>query len=136
MTHQQLKMPRPTSPRAAFRQRQKRRAQKAATLAAKFPRLKSLKVEVEYYAADKATRIGQINYVLNVEHASSLFYIECPNRECVRGDFDLSEVLAAAVAARQKSVAGEMRCRGWRNQDEIKKVYCRTELHYRLRLKY
>jgi hypothetical protein len=129
-------MPRPTSPRAAFRQRQKRRAQNTATLAAKFPRLKSLKAEVEYYAAGNATRIGQIKYVLNVEHASSLFCIECPNRECVRGDFDLSEVLAAAVAAHRKSVTGAMRCRGWRSQDAIKKVHCQTVLRYRLRLKY
>ena len=129
-------MPRPVNPRVAFRQRQGRRIQDAATLAAKFPRLKSLKVEIEYYAADNAARIGHIKYVLNVEHAKSLFCFECPNRECIRGDFDLSEVLAAAVAARQESVVGEMRCRGWRNQDAVKKVYCRTILRYRLRLKY
>jgi hypothetical protein len=71
-----------------------------------------------------------------VEHAKSLFCFECPNRECVRGDFDLTEVLAAAIAARRKSVAGEMRCQGWRNQDAIKKVYCRNVMHYQLRLKY
>jgi hypothetical protein len=129
-------MPRPANPRVAFRQRQGRRIQDAATLAAKFPRLKSLKVEIEYYAADNAARIGHIKYVLNVEHAKSLFCFECPNRECIRGDFDLSDVLAEAVAARRESVAGEMRCRGWRNQDAVKKVYCRTILRYRLRLKY
>jgi len=136
MSHQQLKMPRPTSPRAVFRQRQRRRVQNAATLAAKFPRLKSLKAEVEFHAAESGARIGQIKYVLNVAHASSLFCIECPNRECVRGDFDLSERLAAAVAAGQENVTGELRCRGWRNQDSVKKTYCRTLLRYRLRLKY
>jgi hypothetical protein len=132
MPQPQLKMPRPASPRAAFHQRQRQRLQDAATLAAKFPRLKSLKVDVEYYAPDSAARIGHIKYVLNVEHAKSLFCFECPNRECVRGDFDLSEVLAAAVAARRKSVAGEMRCQGWRNKDAIRKAYCRMILRYRL----
>jgi len=129
-------MPRPASPRAAFHQRQRRRIDGAATLAAKFPRLKSLKVDAEYYAADNATRIGHVKYVLNVEHAKSLLCFECPNRECVRGDFDLSEVLAAAIAARHKSVAGELRCRGWRNQDAIRKAYCQTILRYELRLEY
>jgi hypothetical protein len=133
MPQQQRKMPRPVTPRAAFHQRQRRRIHDAATLAAKFPRLKSLTVDIEYYAPDNATRIGHIKYVLNVEHAKSLFCFECPKRECVRGDFDLSEVLAAAVAARRKSVAGEMRCRGWRNQGAIRKACCRTVLlRYRL----
>jgi hypothetical protein len=136
MPQQKLKMPRPTSPRAAFHQRQKQRIHNAETLATKFPRLKSVKVDIEYYAPDNETRIGHIKYVLNVEHAKSLFCFECPNRECVRGDFDLSEVLVAAVAARRKSVAGEMRCQGWRNQEAIKKAYCRNVMRYRLQLKY
>ncbi len=136
MPQQQLKMPRPTSPRAAFHQEQRQRVHDAVTLAAKFPRLKSLKVDIEYYGADTAARIGHIKYVLNVEHAKSLFCFECPNRECVRGVFDLTEVLSAAVAARRKSADGELRCEGWRNQDAIKKTHCRTVLRYRLQLKY
>lgn len=136
MPQPKLKMPRPASPRAAFHQRQRQRINDAATLAEKFPRLKSLKVDIEYFAADHPSRIGHIKYVLNVKHAKSLFCFECPNRECVRGDFDLSEVLAEAIAARREIVDGEMRCRGWRNQDAIKKAYCRTVLRYKLRLKY
>jgi hypothetical protein len=131
-----LKIPKTASPRATFRQRQKRRVQNAPTLAEMFPRLKSVKVDIEYFTADNTARIGHIKYVLNVQHAKSLFYFECPNRECIRGDFDLSEVLAAAVKARQRSVAGEIRCRGWRGPETIKKVYCRTLLRYRLRLDY
>jgi hypothetical protein len=136
MDQRKTNKPEPENPRAAFRQRQKLRIHEAVALAEKFPRLKSVKADVEYFARDNMTRIGHIKYVLNVQHAKSLFSFECPNRECIGGDFDLSEVLATAVAARQKIVSGEMLCQGWRNQDAIKQVYCRTLLRYRLRLEY
>jgi hypothetical protein len=129
-------MPGRVNPRAAFRQSQERRMARAATLAEKFPKLKALKVEAEFYAAGNETRIGQIKYMPNLEFASSILCIECPNRACVRGDFDLSTVLAEAFATHRKSVSGEMPCRGWRDQDSIKKATCRITLHYKLSLKY
>jgi hypothetical protein len=52
----------------------------------------------------------------------------------VRGDFDLSEVLAKAVATREKTVAGEMCCHGWRNKDSIEETKCRRLLRYELNL--
>ena len=136
MTRQFLKMPKPHSPRADFRQRQKQRMDGAATLGAKFLELKSLTAEAEFYAEDDADRIGGIKYVINVEHASSVVCLDCPNRECVCGDFDLTEVLTAAVVGHRTSVVGAMRCRGWRDQGAIDKIKCGVILRYRLRLGY
>jgi hypothetical protein len=136
VNQRQLKMPQAATPREAYRQRQKQRLHESASLAEKFPRLKSVKADIEYFGRDNATRIGHIKYAMNVQHAKSVFCFECPNRECVCGDFDLTEVLAAAVAAGERSVAGEIRCPGWRNEEAIKKVRCQTVLRYKLRLQY
>ena len=122
--------------RAKFRLEEGQRVTDSVTLSVKFPRLKSLKVDLEYYTADGATRSSQIKYVVNLAHAKSVFRFDCLNKECVCGDFDLSEVLAKAVAARHPLETGEMRCQGWRNKDEIKKVYCRNILRYKLHLAY
>ena len=122
--------------RAKFRLKESQRVTDSATLADKFPRLKSLKVDLEFFTADGATRSSQIKYVVNLAHAKSVFRFDCLNKECVRGDFDLSEVLAKAVAGRHTLESGELRCSGWRNKDEIKKVYCRNILRYKLRLGY
>jgi hypothetical protein len=122
--------------RAKFRLEESERIKDSATLAVKFPRLKSLRVDLEYYTADGTTRSSQIKYLVNLAHAKSVFRFDCLNKECVRGDFDLSEVLTEAVAARRTSAIGEMRCQGWRNKDEIRKVYCRNLLRYKLRLGY
>jgi hypothetical protein len=136
MPRKQLNIPRLLNPRIAFRLRQSKRINKAVTLAAKFPQLKSLKVSLELYADANTTHSRQIKYAVNLHHAKSMFYFECPNPECVRGDFDLSDALSTAIAAHEKAVTGEMRCHGWRNRDAIKKAYCRTILRYKLRLTY
>ena len=65
-----------------------------------------------------------------------MFRFGCHNHECVRGDFDLSKVLAEAVAAHRKTVSGEMRCQGWRNRAGIDTMPCNNLLRYKLTLKY
>jgi hypothetical protein len=124
------------SPRARFRQKESRRIMDSASLADRFPKLKSLTVELSFFPPDGENRSGQIKYVVNLDHAKSVFRFDCLNKECVRGDFDLSDVLAKAIARRQKNIEGEMRCHGWRNKDMIRKVYCRNLLRYKLSLAY
>jgi hypothetical protein len=125
-----------TSPRAKFRQKESRRVLKSDTLAVAFPKLKALKVELSFFPPDGVKRTGQMKYAVNLAHAKSVFRFDCQNKECVRGDFDLSEALAAAILARKTSVDGELCCHGWRNKDTIRKVYCRNILRYKLRLGY
>ena len=124
------------SARARYRLKEGRRITKSPALVVKFPRLKFLKVDLEYYTPDGATRSGRIKYAVNLAHAKSVFRFDCINKECVRGDFDLSEVLAQAVAARRTLAVGEMCCHGWRTRHDVRKVYCRNLLRYRLRLGY
>jgi hypothetical protein len=120
--------------RAAFRKEQSRRVTESASLSSRFPRLKSLKVDLSFCTPDGATRSSQVKYGVNLTHAKSVFQFDCLNNECVRGDFDLSEVLAKAVEAGEGNVVGEMCCDGWRNKDSIEEVRCRRLLRYELNL--
>lgn len=126
-----------TSPRAEYRRWQIQRANDSATLAQKFPNLKSLTVELAYFEADGLTKKGQLKYQVNVQHARSLFLFVCPSSECLGGDFDLSAAVADAVTTRFKIAEGEIQCQGSRSHLKQKSaVPCHNLLRYKLNLRY
>jgi hypothetical protein len=124
------------SPRKEYLQQQKQRVLDSISLAEKFPKLKSLTVDLGYFGPEGITKNSQVKYTVNLEHAKAIFCFGCHNHECVRGDFDLSDVLVEAVAARRRAVSGEVRCLGWRNRASIDTVPCHNLLRYKLTLKY
>jgi hypothetical protein len=119
-------------PKAEYRERQKQRVIKSPTLANQFPKLKSLTVTLEHQNADALNRRSHLKYTVNLANAKSVIRFACPNSECIRGDFDLTEEVAAAVGKRRTSVAGELACQG----TTINKVRCANMLHYKLLLGY
>ena len=125
-----------TSPRARFRQKENLRMLNSNSLSIAFPKLKSLKVELSFFQPGGQHQSGQIKYAVNLEHAKAVFRFDCLNKECVRGDFDLTEALAAAIASKEKVAIGELCCHGWRNKDVIRKIQCRNVLRYKLHLEY
>lgn len=122
--------------RAEHRRKQSQRVRESATLAQRFPKLKSLRVEFETCDPDGTSKGSPLKYEVNIQNAKAVFRFNCPNPECVRGDFDLSDVLARAVRARRKLVKGEMTCHGWRSKDTIGSIRCDNILRYRLQLSY
>lgn len=125
------------NPHAEYRLRQHQRINASTSLAEKFPRLKSLSVNLNYFDSTGLTRNGGIKYKLNLEQAKSLFYFNCSNRECVGGDFDLTEALDRGVAGKLKTVTGEIRCQGVRHNKERKeRVPCQNLLRYKVSLGY
>ena len=109
---------------------------KSISLAERFQRLKSLKVELIYGVSTAEGWTNQIKYDVNLAHAKSVFRFDCINGECVGGDFDLSEELTKAVQARRATVSGEMCCQGWSSKETINKVRCNNTLRYKFSLKY
>ena len=105
-------------------------------MAKKFPRLKGLRVTLEFFNATGCTKQGEMKCKLNVEHAKSVLWYACPGVECSCGDFDLSEALAQAVSSRRKIATGELQCEGMRRKGEREPVVCRTLLRYKLNLNY
>lgn len=123
-------------PRAIYREEQKQRVAASPSLAEKYSKLKSLTVSVGYFAPAGVTQYRQLTYDVNLGHAKSIFRIDCCNVECVKGDFELTKELAAALAKRLKTVAGELCCTGWQNKASIKKIKCNHVLRYTLKLGY
>jgi hypothetical protein len=128
--------PRKTNPRAEYRLREVERINQSASLAEKFPKLKSLKVDLSYFEPDGLTRTAELKYRVNVEHAKSAFSVVCQSGECLAGDFDISDAIAEAVAKKRKTVEGEVRCQGTRVRPKEDKKPCRNLLRYKLTLGY
>jgi hypothetical protein len=118
------------------RRKEHERANASETLAAKFPELKSLTMDVAYYAPDTMARNAELKYTVNIDAARSVFRLDCPNQECVRGDFDLSHELAGAVSSRRETVSGQMACEGWLSKTTINARRCGKILRYNLKLAY
>ena len=124
------------TPRADYRQQENQRTQASATLSEKFPELKSLTVDFGYFSSERISRNNRIKYTVNPVHAKSVFRLDCPNSECVGGDFDLSEALAKAVAARQATAMGELCCQGWLSKTTIDHTHCHNIIRFTLSLEY
>jgi hypothetical protein len=124
------------NPRAEHRLRQTERVNSAATLAEKYPKLKSLTANLLHFDPLGLTKTGEVRYTVNVLHAKSLFFFACPSTECAGGDFDLSAALADAVRGKRKIAAGEVRCEGTRTRPKGEKLPCGNLLRYKLTLRY
>ena len=124
------------SPRQEYRLKQRERIEASPMMGDKFPRLKALRVTLEFFDAAGSTKQGEMKCKLNVEHARSVLWFACPGVECTEGDFDLSEAIANAVAGRRKVVNGEVRCQGTRKCGDRERVPCQTLLRYKLSLSY
>jgi hypothetical protein len=122
--------------RQEYRLKQQEQIEGSPVMAKKFPRLKSLKVTLEYYDATGTTKNGEMKCKLNVEHARSALWFACPGGECLGGDFDLSAVLAKAVGERRKVAMGEVQCQGTRKRGDRERVPCKTLLRYKLNMNY
>ncbi len=124
------------TPREDYRQQESQRAKDSASLSERFRELKSLTVEFGYFSPEGLSRNRQIKYTVNPNHAKAVFRLDCLNDECVCGDYDLSEALAQAVAARRPTVTGEMCCHGWLSKSTIDRIHCQNILRYKLSLEY
>ena len=124
------------TPRADYRIAESLRTKASVSLTEMFPELKALTVEFAYFSPEGVTRNSKIKYTVNPAFAKSVFRLDCMNSECVAGDFDLSAVLAQAVAARKATVTGEMCCQGWLSKTTIDRVHCHNLLRYELSLTY
>jgi hypothetical protein len=122
--------------RAEYREQERQRVKDSNTLAEAFKKLKSLTVEFEHYDPEGTTKNNRVKYEVNVQNAKSVFRFDCTNAECIGGDFDLSEPIAAAVAAHKQVVHGEVVCQGWRSRTTINTVRCGNIFRYKLKFGY
>jgi hypothetical protein len=125
-----------TGARFEHRELESQRVKDSLSLAARFAKLKSLTVDLSFYDAEGTSKTSQVKYTVNLANAKSVFRFNCPNGECIRGDFDLTDELAKAVSAKRTTVSGEKACEGWRSKTTIDTVHCGNILRYKLTLAY
>ena len=123
-------------PRFEYREQESQRVKDSPSLSDKFRQLKSLAIDLSFYNSEGVTKNSQIRYVPNLTNARSVFRVDCPNKGCIRGDFDLTDELAAAVAEHRTRVTGELSCQGWQSKTTIDTVPCHNILRYTLSLAY
>lgn len=123
-------------PRFEYREQESQRVKGSPSLSDKFPQLKALTVNLDYYNSAGVTKNSQIKYSPNLVNARSIFRIDCPNAGCIGGDFDLTEEIVKAVAEHRTSVTAEMSCQGWQSKTTIDTVHCHNILRYKLSLAY
>src|SRR5262245_37921759 len=131
-----MRPPRKINPRAEYRLRQTQLVQESVILSEQFPKLKGLTVNLTYFDSEMLSKNSEMKYKVNVNHAKSMFCFVCQSGECVGGDFDLSDVLAEAVAGKRKLAVGELRCKGYRKKINLDRIPCQTLLRYKLNLLY
>jgi hypothetical protein len=122
--------------RGKYLMEERERIKLAATLAATFPHLKSLSGLISYFGPLDRSPRSEVKCTFNLAHSKALFRFACPNNECVAGNFDLSTALARAVAERQETASGELRCHGWQSKATIDRVSCDHVLRYQLKLEF
>jgi hypothetical protein len=120
--------------RAEYLLEEKERVKASVSLAERFPSLKSLSITLNYFAPGGQTSHSEIKCVFNLAYAKSLFRFDCPNNECVGGNFDLTTELTRAIDEGRQEVSGEACCDGWQSKTTIGRVYCAHLLRYKLRL--
>jgi hypothetical protein len=125
-----------TGPRFEYREQENQRVKDSASLSVRFPQLKSLIVDLGYYDSNGVTKNSQIKYTPNLDNAKSVFRVDCPNKGCICGDFDLTKELAEAVAEHRTTVKSELTCQGWQSKTTIDTVHCHNILRYTLSLAY
>ena len=125
-----------TGPRFEYREHESQRVKDSPSLSDRFRQLKTLAVDLSFYNSEGVTKNSEIRYVPNLANARSVFRFDCPNKGCIRGDFDLTEELATAIAEHRSRVTGELSCQGWQSKTTVDTVHCHNILRYTLNLAY
>ncbi|RIK04519.1 MAG: hypothetical protein DCC49_13350 [Acidobacteria bacterium] len=111
------------------------RERESPLIAELFPAFESVVIEMEF--ADDWGDMSPRSRVLNREDGRDYVHIECPNRECVDGGFDLTGAVHEAIRADLSTAEGQAQsCQGWQDRERIGNHRCLTRLTYRMDIRY
>jgi hypothetical protein len=116
---------------AAARQRRAddlRRARSAAqTLRTAFPQVQQLRIELSFIDASSISPAPQIHTLY--PPARAFFTYRCPHSDC-GGEFEMADIVSAAVSDKTHEAHGSLRCAGARPGEKGSKRACELRLVY------
>ena len=100
-----------------------------------FPNLSGLVIDMTFKNPDwgKDPRPRQRSY--GPEHRA-FFEIECTDRECVSGGFDLSKAVSQLVSSGNTESSGTITCMGWQDVERVGQYRCLLEMTYKITATY
>lgn len=82
----------------------------AGFLQAQFPEVKGIVVNMIYNQRGIQKSLSRVVHFF--PGCSALFRIDCLNKECVDGGFDLTQVITGMIRNRRESAKGNLSCEG------------------------
>lgn len=104
------------------------RAHSARPFNALFPQVASLRLSMTF-EGDNPNEVSETHVRdISVENAVIPLLVNCPQRECVDGGFDLSNAIGDVVHARKSSGHVRLVCDGWQDEERRDQYRCRFGL--------
>ncbi|MDA8082257.1 MAG: hypothetical protein M0024_01200 [Nitrospiraceae bacterium] len=94
---------------AAKRERQQRKLD-AGFMDARFPEVADISINMTYTQRDVQKSLSRVVNFFPGSYA--VFRIDCLNKECVDGGFDLTQVITGMIKSRKKTSKGNIGCEG------------------------
>lgn len=94
---------------AARTERQQQRLE-SGLLSAHFPEVASVVISMVYNQKGIAKALPRTVNFFPTSHA--LFRVDCLNKDCLSGGFDLTEVITSMIRNRRKIATGDLSCEG------------------------
>ncbi len=94
----------------AARTERLRQRLEAGFLAARFPEVASIVVNMTYSQRGVAKTLARTLYFFPGSCAS--FRVDCLNKDCTDGGFDLTHIITGMISSRREASTGELNCEG------------------------
>lgn len=108
----------------------------APTIAERYPNVAALTIEMVFHDDSGTAEIDTRTQHYPISQAKTIIRIKCPNYECVRGGFDLTNVVASMINSGERSEEGRLECQGWQDQERVGQYHCLTDLVYKITVEY
>lgn len=98
------------SKRNAFRSERLQQRIDSGTIAERFPRVAGIIIRMEYIQQGIAQNMSRTMHFSPSSYA--LFRVDCLNKSCVDGGFDLTQRITSMIKQRKATATGEIACEG------------------------
>ncbi len=116
------------SRRTAARAIRQQRKQDAGFMADQFPGVASIVIKMTY---NQTGLLKALPRVVNFFPGSyAVFRVDCLNRECDNGGFDLTTVITQMIKAHKKAFKGDLGCEGARPSPDHSTIAYKVSIRY------